>query len=669
MSALNLTACRVAIAGQPNTGKSTVFNTLTGLYQEVGNWAGKTAEKKSGRAPEKQGGYTVIDLPGSYTLSANSEEERIAVDYLMRENPELTVVVANAASPERTLSYALDLALLQKPMIVALNMADVAAKSGICPAVESLAEALGIPVLLLSATKKKDIPALQKAIGEALRNGSRATPPLERLMSGLYDALADKNLAKSMALAADAISTQAARTRPESMALLWYALEGRVESRQQLIGLAEKMPELKKLLESDVSTSLAQARYAWLEDATGMDSAAALQKSNRTARTDRWLLHPLWGSVAMLGIILAAVVIGFGLGFPLTYQVGMLFRDLLPLVSGLVPESSPLVSALLTGTWKGVGAVLSMLPFILAFYAVFAFLEDIGYMARAAFIMDRAMSKIGLNGKTFIPLLFAVPCNITGVIGARTVDDPRQRLLTFLLIPLVPCTAKLIVLSTLSIWLFPPSLAPLVVLGLVGLNAAVLGACSLIFGRFIPQNNDVPGLLMELPHYHRPNLRTITRYVIRSAMGFLKKAATLIVAFSVLIWFLSYYPSGDIQTSLLGSFGKAISPLGEMMGVDWRVLTALLSSAVSREAVMATLGVLFGAGPDELPAALNSALSPAGAVAFMCAQSLFIPCIATIGILFSETRSWRILGVISGYTVFLPFIVAILVYQVLNLFI
>ncbi len=366
----------------------------------------------------------------------------------------------------------------------------------------------------------------------------------------------------------------------------------------------------------------------------------------------------------MAAILLAAIIAGFLLGFPLAMATGQFFKWLEPSISALMPSSLPLLASLVTGTWKGFGAVLSMLPFIIIFYAVFALLEDVGYMARAALLMDRCMRRIGLNGRAFVPLLFSLPCNITGVIGLRTMDDARQRFLTLLLIPLVPCAAKIIVLVTLASWFFAPAAAVMVIIGLLSMNALLLGVCSLIFNRFAPNNDTLPGLLLELPHYHRPNFRTICRQVYRSILAFIKKAATVIVSFTVLVWVISHYPGGSIETSLLGKFGHLAQPLGELMGMDWKLLTSLLASSISKEAVMATMSVVYNAGPGDLPTVLRAGISQGGAIAFMCAQSLFIPCIATIGMMFNETRSLKVVGFIVGYTALLAFIMGILAFQI-----
>ncbi len=659
----SVSSLSVAIAGQPNTGKSTIFGALTGTYQEVGNWPGKTVEKKQGRAPQKNGGYTVIDLPGSYSLSALSEEERIAVDFLRREAPDLVVVTAGAVSPERTLAYALDIIVMGRPVIIVLNMADIAEANGIRLDVKSIAEALGVPVLLLSAIKKGDVAMLRGAVAQALRGPRQPAPMPEGVVSFLPGPLRE-----AFSACVGLLRRHYGMEQDNAFAVIWQALHGDAKNRALLAAVPEAAGITDQVFSEQAAAQFREARGRWMERLTGRDRREASRSGNRTAVWDAWILHPVWGALSMLFILFFTLAVGFGVGFPLAALTAKLFAVPEPHILAWGQEGAPMLAALTIGAWRGVSSVVAMLPFLVVFYGIFAFLEDVGYMARAAFIMDRAMSRIGLNGKAFIPLLFAVPCNIAGVVGCRTIENPRDRLLTILLIPLVPCTAKIVVMVSIASWLFPPLQAALTVAGLLCMNALVLAAVSLFAGKLIPRSSDIHGLLMELPHFHRPNFRTISRYVARNTAAFLKKASTLIVAFSILLWFVAYYPTAEIESSLLGQFGKAIQPLGDMMGFDWRLLTALLASAVSKEALLATLGIVYEAGPDLLPAILRASVSYAGGVAFMCAQSLFLPCVITLGILYSESRSLKVIMVIVAYTLLLPIIVASLVYHTLMLF-
>ncbi|WP_291438396.1 ferrous iron transport protein B [Desulfovibrio sp.] len=650
----------IAVAGQPNTGKSTIFSALTGVHQEVGNWPGKTVEKKQARAPQSQGGYSVVDLPGSYSLHAHSPEERIAVDYLLHAAPDITVVVASALSPERTLAYALEVMALERPMVLALNMTDMAEKNGIYLDVQAISAMLGVPVVPLSAIRKKDVASLREAVRQSLY----IRPQPGRLPVGVLQSLPPP-LAETAKKSITLLQEQHGFSEQAALALIWRSMSGEGESTTRLQALTGSL--VAPLLTDEARRLFAAARRDWIARLTGREGREALTRQSATAAWDRWFLHAVTGPCIMAAILLLALCLGFGVGFPLAYLTGQALSLATPHILALEAYGLPLIAAMSTGVWHGVSAVLAMLPFVAVFYMVFAVLDDVGYMARAAFIMDRAMSRLGLDGKAFVPLLFAIPCNISGIVGCRTIDDPRQRLLTILVVPLVPCTAKIIVMVTLSAWLFTPTAAILVVLGLLTLNTLTLAGVCLLAGKMMPAPVRERGLLMELPHFHRPNARAISRYVSRNIMAFIKKASTLIVAFSAVLWFLSYYPSANIEQSLLGQMGRVLQPLGDLMGADWRLLTALLASGVSKEALMATLGVLYDTSAGQLAETLRAGVSQASALAFMCAQSLFLPCVSTVGILYSEARSLGLLAAVVVYSLVLPFGLAILVYQAARL--
>lgn len=652
---------QVAVAGQPNVGKSTIFNLLTGLRQEVGNWAGKTVEKKSGYAPREQGGYMVVDLPGSYSLSSGSPEERIACEYILTEAPRIVVVVVNAASLERTLYYALDILLLGKPCLIALNMVDVAEKNGVPVSAATLAHTLKIPVTALVGSKEQGADELRSAIRQALVNPPMPVDVYPDLLRHLPQPAAQLH-----AMCAAMLRRHAPQSYAPAEWTAWKALE-QEENAMQAVAEAYRAEGLEPpVFSRQLQDAAQQAKFLWIEQVTQRNSACALSHKSPTAAWDKWLLHPVLGPLLMMGILLAAIIVGFSLGSPLGLGLWHALQIVETAVLDVIPPDLMIFKALTKGGFRGVGAVLSMLPFVAVFYAIFAILEDVGYMSRAAFLMDSLMTRLGLNGKAFVPLLFALPCNIPGVMACRTVDSARQRLLLFLLIPLIPCSAKLVVLSTLAAWLFPPLWAVGMVLLLLILNFSVLMASCVAFERFLPGRDEYRGLIMELPHYHRPNAKNIFRSILANTNAFLKKAATLMVSFSILVWFVSYYPTGQVETSWLGQLGHMLEPAASVMGADWRLLTSLFTSAISKEATLATMGVIYNVPLVDLPAVLRSSTSLQGALAFMCAQSLFIPCVATLGMIYKETRSLKIFFFIILYTLLLPFAAAIVVYQTAN---
>jgi ferrous iron transport protein B len=292
------------------------------------------------------------------------------------------------------------------------------------------------------------------------------------------------------------------------------------------------------------------------------------------------------------------------------------------------------------GVINGVGTVVTFFPILLIFFIVLGTLEDVGYMARAAYVMDRFMHLMGLHGKSFLPLFLGFGCNVPAVMGARVIESERARLLTILLAPLVPCTARLAVVATLAPAFFP---APMLVSwGLLAVNLTVLALAGIVMNKFVLRGEPV-AFIMELPLYHLPNGHTIALLSWQRLVSFLQKAGTLIMAVSVLVWALATLPHGIVETSFLASFGRMLEPVGRLMGLDWRMIVALLSSFVAKENAIATLGILFGAGEStaSLVTILRNSLTPAAALAFLVIQVLFIPCVATVGAIKQETGSWR----------------------------
>ena len=655
----------VALAGQPNVGKSTVFNLLTGLDQHVGNWPGKTVEQKTGTFDYHGTTFRLVDLPGTYSLTANSQEEVIARDYIIRERPDVVIAVVNAASLERNLYLVAELLSLPARVLVGLNMVDVATSEGVRIEPNVLEAALGVPVVPMTAAKNIGLHDLVEKV-DLLARGEVTYQPSEpeiradhrEVLQGLYDLVADYV--------------------PPIYPADWVALkllEGDIEITEMMQMRClpqDRWDQVHQILmaHEDAFLAVASGRYEWV----GRMIRAAVTRPRagqitRTEQLDRWTTHPLWGLVVLAGILGIVFGLTFAIGTPLqnfldTYVVG----GLAGLLSGWLAGAPAWLNGLVVdGMIGGAGTVITFLPILLIFFAALALLEDMGYMARAAYVMDRFMHMMGLHGKSFMPLFLGFGCNVPAVVGTRIIDSRRARLLTILLAPLVPCAARMAVVVVIAPIFFGKA-ALFVALGLVLATLSILAIVGVLINRWVLKGERA-AFIMELPLYHKPNARTIGIQVWQNGAEFLKKAGSLILFMSVIVWALSSLPNGDIQTSYLARAGQALAPIGSLMGLNWEMVVALLTSFVAKENSIATMGILLGSGENvtSLSTALSGMLTPAAALAFLVVQMLFIPCVATVAVIKQESKSWGWTLFSIGLLLALSLAGGILTYQVISL--
>lgn len=632
----------VALAGQPNVGKSTVFNLLTGLNQHVGNWPGKTVEQKTGTYRREGALIHLVDLPGTYSLTANSAEELIAREFIIREKPVVVVALVNAASLERNLYLVAELLPLARRLVVGLNMVDVAKDEGIVVEPRVLEAALGVPVVPMVAARNRGLRELVEAVDHVVRGSVPYRPNLPEIRDDHREVLVELH-----ALIKDHV--------PEPYPSEWMALKLLEGDPEVTATIRRHLSESRwnsvheiLMAHEDAVLAAASGRYEWV----GRMIRAAVTRPRAgqitlTERLDRWATHPIWGLGILAGFLALIFWLTFTLGAPLqelldTYVIGTLASG----VSRWLANAPHWLAGLIVdGVIGGAGLVITFLPILLIFFAVLALLEDLGYMARAAFVMDRFMHLMGLHGKSFLPLFLGFGCNVPAVMGARIIESRRARLLTILLAPMVPCAGRMAVLAFVAPIFFGAS-ATIVAWALIATNLFVLAVAGVLINRWVLRGERV-AFIMELPLYHRPNLRIIGIQVFQNAVEFLRKAGSVILVASIVVWALSALPSGNIETSYLAGIGRALAPVGSLMGLDWRMVVALLSSFVAKENSIVTLGVLFGAGEgaSTLGSALQGVVSPAGALAFLVVQMLFVPCVATVAAVKQETASW-------GWTVF-----------------
>ncbi len=651
----------VALAGSPNVGKSSVFNPLTGLSQHVGNWAGKTVEQKAGTCHWNGRTFAVVDLPGTYSLTANSAEEQVTRDYVLRERPDVVVAIVNAASLERTFYLVAELLELPVPVVVGVNMMDVAVAHGTHVEAHVLQAALGVPVVPMVASRGEGLQALLAAVAQVVDGQFPYAPRRPKLGAELEGLIAQ-------------VERLIGDDAPEPYPRRWLAqkvLEGDKEVtdllRARLAGARWAALDALLRRNEDAVLAIASARYEWI----GRMARAAIRRPrvgaiSLTERLDRVATHPVAGPVVLLGLL--------GLTFWLVYLAS---SPLVALLEGAIGLASDAARAALAGApaWLsglvadgilgGVGTVLTLLPMLALFFAAIAFLEDVGYLARGAFVADRLMHRMGLHGKSFLPLFLGFGCNVPAVLGARILDSRRDRLLTTLLVPFVPCAGRLAVLVFISGALFGGG-GPLVTLGLLAIALLVMAASGALLSRLLFRGES-PAFIMELPLYHLPNWRTIGLHTWRHVVDFVARAGTIILALSAGVWALAALPGRGIEQSYLAALGRGLAPLGGLMGLDWRLIVALLASVVAKEQALATLAILTASPEASLAAALPQLLTPAAGLAFLVVQMLFVPCVGTLTAMRQETGSWRWTAFSVAYLSAVSFGLGIVVYQVVRL--
>ncbi|MHB8992941.1 MAG: ferrous iron transport protein B [Chloroflexota bacterium] len=648
----------VALLGAPYAGKSTLFNLLTGLSQHTGSWPGTTVELRKGI--HRWGGRSleIVELPDVYSLTASSPDEQVARDYVAREKPDVVVVLLNATNLERSLYLVAEALELPSPVVVAINMMDVAAKSGIRVEEKVLAAALGVPVVGLVASHGEGVPDLMETVEALAEAGSDYAPKRPELHPELRSLVA-----RVERLVGEGVAPAYPRR--------WLALK-LLEGDREMTQLAqagvapERWGKLSTLLRQneDAVVAVASTRYEWIERMV----RAALFRPQRgavslTERIDRVATHPYLGSILLLGLL--------GLLFWVVYLVSGPLVDLLEVAvtaaGGLLRKAlagaPPWIQGLLVdGVLEGVGTVISVLPILVVFFLGLGLLRQVGYLARAAFVGDRFMHSMGLHGESLVPLFLGFGCNVPAVFGARLIDSFRARLLTVLLIPLVPCTGRMVVLVFMSGALFGGA-ALSVTWGLVALNLALLALTGILLDRLV-LHSERPALIMELPLYHLPNWRAVALESWQSIKEFLVRAGTVILLVSVLIWVLAELPTGEIQSSYLAQLGRYLEPLGSLMGLDWRMMVALLTSSVAKENALATMAVLAASGQEgNLATALPQMLTLASALAYLVVQITFIPCASTLAAIQAQTKDWRWTGFTLVYQLALSLLAGIATYQ------
>lgn len=681
---------RLALLGNPNTGKTSLFNMLTDTYAAVGNWSGVTVEKKSGYI--KALNAEIVDLPGIYSFKPLSTDEQVAVRFLFEEPVDVLLNIVDASQLRRNLQLTLMLLEMDTPLIVALNMIDVAKAQGIQVDAQQLSNLLGVPVVPVVARRGVGKQALLTTLQNSQREVQDVQASKERLTAETKRARVDYGEAVERTVAA--IETRIS-SLPHRRFLAFRYLEDHPYVTHWLESIDPTLRTLKASLAQEIEKEgmtlaayLTAKRYAWIDrhmlfDQDALSSSSTDNNSKHIApalfsqRLDAIVTHPIWGIPIFLGLMYVIFQWTFDwLGTPLSDALEAFFSG--PLSTGVtwLLESigaAPFYRALIVeGIIAGVGGVLVFVPQIFILFFFISLLEDSGYMARVAVLMDRLMDRFGLSGKAFIPLIIGFGCNVPGVMASRTIDSPRERLLTMLIVPYMSCSARLAVYALFVGTFFKQGQ------GLIILSLYVLGIVVALFtAKWLSQStlHRFPSLfLIELPPYRLPHGRTLFRSTWEKGKGFVKKAGTFILAGSVAIWLLGYIgPHGidvPIDESFLAKLGNLIAPVFAPLGFPfWQAVVALIAGFLAKEVVISTLNIVFYTESTQmLSQTLSTYFTPLSAYAFLVFMALYIPCLATVAALFKESgsRKWMFFSI--GYSLLIAYVISFIIYQVGRLF-
>lgn len=674
---------KLALVGNPNCGKTTLFNALTGSNQYVGNWPGVTVEKKEGKASVDGKDVTVVDLPGIYSLSPYSMEEIVARDFIVGERPDAIINIIDATNIERNLYLTAQLLELERPMVIALNFMDEARRHGDQIDVERLSQSLGVPVIPITARTGENVDKLLETAHRQMHVGVTMEP------DDLYDDYTHEihhrvgELIHDAAYAAGLPAHWASIKLIEGDDLVAKALELSPADTAALDAIVSEYEGAYDL--GDRETLVADSRYQFIQ----MVAADAVKKGrtpgslSTSDKIDSIVTHKYLAIPIFLLMMLAMFSFTFGPGQIVADGVDTLINaHFAEWVRALLVAAgtAPWVESLLVdGIITGVGGVLVFLPQIAILFFFLSFLEDSGYMARAAFIMDRVLRRFGLSGKAFIPMLMGFGCTVPAVMGARTMENEKDRRMTIMLVPFMSCSARLPVYGLLTAAFFPRHG------GLVVFSLYLLGLLFAIGSGLLLKNTLFQGepaaFVLELPPYRLPTLKNIGLHVWEKVRGFLVKAGTLILSMSILLWFLqSFGWSGglvmveDASRSFLGLVGGAIAPLLRPLGFGtWQAAVALLTGLIAKEMVVSSMSLFYGFSVTASGATVAAALAgtfatPVAAYAFLVFVLLYVPCVAAVATIYREMNSLKWTLVSIAWQLGAAYLGALAVYQIGSLF-
>ncbi|MFP4521254.1 MAG: ferrous iron transport protein B [Fibrobacterota bacterium] len=693
---------KIALAGNPNSGKTTIFNELTGSRQHVGNWGGVTVEIKEGSALYKKKAIRVIDLPGTYSLSAYSNDEKVARDYIVKEKPDVLVNVIDSSNLERNLYLTLQLMEMGIKPVLALNMWDEVKNKNLKIDLDKISKLIGLSVVTTVGRTGENVEALlQKCIKES--ESSSKVPPerYQRFPEELLEEInkiSETDVLKDNGKYPPGWLSLKLFERDEEITNYILSLEGGEDILARVNSTSER---ITSIMGDDPETLIAESRYGFI---TGIiRETVTFQKTDRreiSDKIDAVLTHPLWAYPVFFLFMWLLFQATFVLGeYPMEW-INMFFGGVSSLLGNILPDSI-LKKLLIEGIIDGVGGVASFLPNIMILYFGISIMEDTGYMARAAFIMDRIMHKMGLHGKSFIPMIMGLGCSVPAIMAARTLESRTDRIKTILLVPLISCSARLPIFVLFAGALFPKNAGNVVFLFQFILSFAAFFLMANIFKKTIFKGENHP-FVMELPPYRLPTLKSVSIHMWQKAGHYIKKMGTVILVFSAILWFAGSFPkspeiaseydkiisTGRMQNApestidslrsqknsrikpntYIGKLGKAVSPLVEPLGFDWKASVSLITGFVAKEIVVSSMGILYGADGEEaddrsLQNKVSDNFTPLQGVSFMIFVLLYTPCVVALVTEIRELGNRKFAVFAVAYQLAFAWTMSFIVYQ------
>ena len=670
----------IALAGNPNSGKTTMFNKLTGANQRVGNWPGVTVDRKTGKIRGTD--YELVDLPGIYSMSPYSPEEIVSRHFLVKDRPDGIINIVDATNLERNLFLTYQIIDMGIPTVIALNMMDQVRKAGDQIDVEKLSKELGCPIVPVSALNGEGIKELVEAVGKACASGKGPEPLF-------FDGDVEETIAEAQSALKGKVPDEALRF--SAVKLVENDEEICKDHTDAVEAISDAVKKLESAKDDEADSIIADERYTRISSivSSAVKWAPRSEKGSFSDRVDRIVTSRIWGIPIFIGVLACIFlgVIGFstyddsfkivGIGSWCTEMLNAFIED--PIQSGLAEwcasagVSEPMTDLLVNGIVGGVGAVIGFLPQMLILFLVMCILEDIGYMARIAFVMDRVFRHFGLSGKSLIPIIVGTGCGVPGIMASRTIESERDRRITAMTTTFIPCGAKLPIISIMVAFVFGGN-------GLIAVLAYIVGIiCILISGLILKKFRSLSGpatpFIMELPPYHIPSAVNVIKGTLDRGWAFVKKAGTIILLASILIWVLSHYDASltyltedRMGESILAAIGGALHwifvPLGwSQTGENWEFTVGAITGLIAKENLVNTLDILLGDSAE-----IGSRLTYAAGLSLLFFNLICAPCFAAIGAMHRELGSWKDTGIAVGYQCILAYCVALVFFGIVGCF-